>query len=395
MSITETSKLVGNKLLDLYKLGDYFLASPNQTIRGRGIFAKVEAETLRKSTNLAETVQTTIHRAKKDGHPKPVVIGVFPFDPDEQVHLVVPNEMKIASKLDWCDVEEEANALSSYSVQEIPEPDIYMDGVNKGLELIDSGELEKIVLSRSLDIKSKEPIQIKPILTKLARHNTQGYTFSIDLPNDKSNGHRTLIGASPELLVSKSGRIVIANPLAGSRPRSEDPMEDQRRANELLNSTKDLHEHAIVVHAVEEALQPLCDKLDIPKKPTLIQTETMWHLSTEIKGTVKEANTSSLALASALHPTPAVCGYPATVAHQAIRNIEAFERGYFTGMVGWCDEHGDGEWVITIRCAEVCDHSIRLFAGAGVVAGSKAEEELAETGAKFQTILKAMGIHNR
>src|SRR5699024_3140283 len=242
-------------------------------------------------------------------------------------------------------------------------------------------------------------VDVKQILKNLAQHNKQGYTFAVDLSNDKRNAEknalnekRTLLGASPELLVSKTGDTLFANPLAGSRPRSDDPAEDQRRALELLDSEKDLYEHAVVVDMVREALTPFCKTIDVPETPSLIKTEAMWHLSTEIYGTLENEETSSLELGIALHPTPAVCGYPTSLAREAIYEIEPFDRDFFTGMVGWCDEHGDGEWVVTIRCAEVQAHSMRLFAGAGVVAGSKPEEELEETGAKFRTMLDAMGI---
>lgn len=186
---------------------------------------------------------------------------------------------------------------------------------------------------------------------------------------------------------------MISNPLAGSRPRSSDPVEDQRRHDELLTSAKDLHEHAVVVDAVTKALAPYCHTLDVPASPSVIQTETMWHLSTVVKGELTDSNVSSIDLALSLHPTPAVCGTPTADAREAIQAIEPFDRGFFTGMVGWADANGDGDWIVTIRCAEAEGHSLRLFAGAGVVKGSKAEEELAETSAKFNTMLHAMGIH--
>ena len=100
-------------------------------------------------------------------------------------------------------------------------------------------------------------------------------------------------------------------------------------------------------------------------------------------------------MALAIHPTPAVCGFPAERAFDAINRSEPFDRGYFTGVVGWCDEHGDGEWVVAIRCAEVEDKTISLYAGAGVVAGSKPEEELKETAAKFRTMLNAIGAKEK
>jgi isochorismate synthase len=93
-----------------------------------------------------------------------------------------------------------------------------------------------------------------------------------------------------------------------------------------------------------------------------------------------------------LHPTAAVCGQPREIAAAAIEQLESFERGFFTGAVGWCDSAGDGQWMVTIRCAEVHGNRARLYAGAGIVTGSDPEAEAAETSAKFQTLLRAMGI---
>lgn len=213
--------------------------------------------------------------------------------------------------------------------------------------------------------------------------------------NNNTAAARTLIGASPELLISRRGTTIIANPLAGSEPRSADAQIDQARAEQLLESAKDRREHALVIEAVVEALRPFCRELRVPSEPSLINTPTMWHLSTLIEGELSDETTSSIDLALALHPTPAVCGYPRHAARKAIAEIEAYDRGLFTGMVGWCDDSGDGEWVVTIRCAEVASHSIRLYAGAGVIAGSSPEKELAETGAKFNTMLNALGISER
>ncbi|WP_131769163.1 isochorismate synthase, partial [Candidatus Protofrankia californiensis] len=203
---------------------------------------------------------------------------------------------------------------------------------------------------------------------------------------------RTLLGASPEMLVSRSGRLVVTNPLAGSAARSPDPAEDHRRAQNLLTSAKDVREHAVVVNAVVSTLRPYCLDLDVPARPSLIRTATMWHLSTRISGWLADPQVSSLTLATALHPTPAVCGWPAAAARRAIAEIEPFDRGHYTGLVGWCDASGDGEWAVAIRCAEADENSLTLFAGAGIVPGSQPSDELAETSAKFRTLLTAMGV---
>lgn len=202
---------------------------------------------------------------------------------------------------------------------------------------------------------------------------------------------RTLIGASPELLVARRGGRLVANPLAGSAPRSADLAEDVRHAAALLESSKDLHEHAVVVDAVREALAPYSTGLEVPEHPTLVRTAAMWHLSTTVTGELADPAVSALELAAALHPTPAVCGTPTDVARAVIAASEPFDRGPYTGMVGWQDADGDGEWVVTIRCAEAEGRRLRLFAGAGVVADSSPRAETAETGAKFRTFLSAVG----
>lgn len=400
MKIRENSTVLKKELLDDYKEGDFFLATPSQTLLGKGSFLAVpsDKENCNQMKSLAERVAAVLKTAKEQGHANPMVTGAVPFDYRKDAQLIVPaNIWSSVPMQDKCTDQPTKTKKPIYEIKSVPEPSQYMAGVERGLTHIKSGHLDKIVLSRSLHLTSSETVNINRLLQNLACHNKNGYTFAVDLPQSETKIvdsliSKTLIGASPELLVSRTGLEVVANPLAGSRPRSDDPIEDKRRASELLSSTKDLHEHAVVVHAVAEALRPFFKKIDVPERPIVIHTETMWHLSTEVTGELEDPATSSLELAIALHPTPAVCGSPSDLARVAIQEIEPFDRGFFTGMVGWCNAEGDGEWIVTIRCAEVEKQTLRLFAGAGVVAESKPEEELAETSAKFQTMLRAMGI---
>lgn len=379
--------------LDDYQAGDFFIETPKRTILGKGVFLQVPAAENEENqmTGLAKRVAYSLQKAKELGHPKPVVTGAVPFSLYQEASLSVPAIVQFAPSFQQEERAEAGSAPADVEKLEfIPEPEQYKEGVAKGIEKIQKGELDKIVLSRSLKVSLKEPVDIPQLLRNLAYQNKRGYTFATDITAGEERS--TLIGASPELLVTREGIEVIANPLAGSRPRSQDPVEDKRRAEELLSSAKDLLEHAVVVQAVAKALRPFLKNIEIPVKPSLVTTETMWHLSTVVKGELIDPKVSSLDLAIALQPTPAVCGTPTEKARQAIAEIEPFDRGFFTGMIGWCDAHGDGEWVVTIRCAEAKEHSLQLFAGAGVVGASKPEEELAETGAKFQTMLRAMGI---
>ncbi|SMO88159.1 isochorismate synthase DhbC [Melghirimyces algeriensis] len=391
------------QLLHDYQPGSsFFLSSSNQTLLAEGVFASVQSDPSHERTALIEHTESLLKEAKRSGTSQhPMVVGAIPFDLTKPSRLIVPLKGQWAGPLPFGQMKNQIDEPSGaeYDIHPVPTPEDYKHAVERGLDKIAAGELTKIVLSRSLHLTAKEKVDIPHLLRKLARHNPKGYTFAVDLSGQKSlqkptetTGGKTLLGASPELLVSRSGLQVVANPLAGSAPRSGDPKEDQRRASGLLASVKDRHEHAVVVDAVAQALKPYCKTLSVPKEPSLLHTETLWHLSSEIKGELIQPSTTSLELALALHPTPAVCGTPTELARKAIHEIEPFDRGFFSGMVGWCDSKGDGEWIVTIRCAEAESHSLKLFAGAGVVEGSNPEKELAETTAKFRTMLLAMGL---
>ncbi|ATB41897.1 isochorismate synthase [Cystobacter fuscus] len=398
MSERPMTQTLATQLLDSYEAGSsFFFASPKRTLLTRGTFATVPPlEGPDALQRLPEHVTTVLNEARNAGHDIPVVVGAVPFDGSLSSHLVVPMTFQRGGPLSF-DTASPARPSSTarYTVRPVPEPAAYLHGVAQALELMRSSPLRKVVLSRSLHLDTPTPIDLTQLLRNLAQRNTAGYTFAVDLPaqpGTSGGGRRTLIGASPELLVSRSGLQVLANPLAGSAARSADPVEDQRRASALMASPKDLHEHAVVIDAVAEALRPYCKTLDVPAGPSLIHTPTMWHLSSRISGELKDPSISSLTLAAAMHPTPAVCGFPTRLAHEAIGSIEPFDRGFYTGTVGWCDATGDGQWAVTIRCAEADERTLRLFAGAGIVVGSTPESELAETEAKFRTMLQAMGL---
>ncbi|MEV6166715.1 isochorismate synthase [Streptomyces sp. NPDC051954] len=374
-------------LLDAYSPAtDRFLASPRHTLLGRGSAAEIPHE----DRPLTLRIREALEARRRPGAPAPVVLGSLPFAPDAPPALAVPEEVHWAPPLR----EDPLIALPvphekdrpRWRVTEVPAPERYGEAVAAAVARMRAGEFDKVVLARTLELTSPREPDLPAMLRRLARRDPAGYTFAVP-----SGPGRTLVGASPELLVSRQDGRLVANPLAGSAPRSTDLAEDVRRAVALLESPKDLHEHAVVVAAVREALAPFCTRLEVPERPTLVRTAAMWHLSTTVTGELAETDTTALDLALALHPTPAVCGTPTDVARAVITESEPFDRGPYTGMVGWQDADGDGEWVVTIRCAEAEGRSLRLFAGAGVVAESSPEAETAETAAKFRTFLDAVG----
>ncbi|MFI5569756.1 isochorismate synthase [Streptomyces sp. NPDC051740] len=374
-------------LLEAYRpTADRFLATPRGTLLGRGTAAGIPHD----ARPPARRVREVLGALRRPGAPPPVAVGALPFAPDAPAALAVPEQVRWAPPLR----EDPLIALpvphdgdrTDWRVREVPAPERYGEAVAAAVVRMRAGEFDKVVLARTLELTSAREPDLPAMLRRLARHDPAGYTFAVP-----SGPGRTLIGASPELLVARRGGRLTANPLAGSAPRSGDLAEDVRRAAALLESEKDLHEHAVVVAAVREALAPLCRSLEVPERPTLVRTAAMWHLSTTVTGEVADPDVTALDLASALHPTPAVCGTPTDTARAVITESEPFDRGPYTGMVGWQDADGDGEWVVTIRCAEAEGRTLRLFAGAGVVAASTPEAETAETAAKFRTFLHAVG----
>jgi isochorismate synthase len=315
-----------------------------------------------------------------------LVVGALPFDPAGAAALVVPREATWSPALGRAVEAPAAGGPSPHwGSRSLPEPAGYEAMVAEALRRMGSGDLEKVVLARVLDLQADAPVDQAAMLRGLAARDPSGYVFAVDLP--AAGTPRTLLGASPELLISRRDGEVIANPLAGSAPRRRDPADDEATGAALLASAKDRHEHALVVTDVSAALAGMCDDLEVPAEPSLIRTDAMWHLSTTIRG---RSSRSALDLARALHPTPAVGGVPRDAASRAITELEPFDRGFYTGMVGWTDSSGDGEWVVALRCGEVCGPSARLYAGAGLVPASVPSAELAETTAKLETMLASM-----
>lgn len=273
-----------------------------------------------------------------------------------------------------------------------PSPADFRRAVAQGLAQIEAGTVDKLVLSRSLTMQASGPIAPAPVLAALA-NDASVTQFLTRLPaREPLAGERRMIGATPELLVSRHGPNVASHPLAGSARRHPDASQDEAAGRALLASGKDLREHALAAEAVLDTLAPYCQNLSANGGVGLRATARMWHLGTRITGTLREQDTPVTTLLAALHPTPAVCGHPREAADRAIAALEGYDRGFYAGAVGWADAAGDGAWFVTLRCAEIEGAQARLYAGAGVVSGSTPEGEEAETAAKFRTILDALAL---
>jgi menaquinone-specific isochorismate synthase len=269
----------------------------------------------------------------------------------------------------------------------------FADGARSGAEWsgivadavgrIGEGDVDKVVLARDLLAYADRPIDLRRPLHRLATAYPGCWTFSVD----------GLIGATPELLVRREKGLITSRVLAGTIRRTGDDKHDLALAASLARSSKDLEEHEFAVRSVAGALGRHCQSMLVPETPFVLHLPNVMHLATDVTG-VAANGASALGLAAALHPSAAVCGTPTAVARELIAELENMDRGRFSGPVGWMDARGDGEWCIALRCgqADPADPTrMRLFAGAGIVAGSDPAAELAETNAKLVPMRDALG----
>jgi menaquinone-specific isochorismate synthase len=199
------------------------------------------------------------------------------------------------------------------------------------------------------------------------------------------------LGATPELVVAQRGRWVATWALAVSIRRGRSFDEDEKLAGELTASGKDRAEHELVVRSVETRLAPALTRIRIRARDVL-RLSNIQHLCTPIDGEVRDG-TGLLDLVARLHPTPAVGGLPAEEALEFIQAAEPVTRGWYAGPVGWFDAGGDGEFAVALRSAVSDGVRTRLYAGAGIVAGSRPEHEWQETELKFLPMMEALGCH--
>ncbi len=264
-----------------------------------------------------------------------------------------------------------------------PSEDAWKLAVAEAVREIRGGDWRKLVLARSVTVNMPGPISHGPLLGRLAARYAGCYIFKF------AAGEDAWLGATPELLVSLRDGTVAAVCLAGSRPRNIDPIVDARLSAELLGSAKERSEHAFVVDMMRDSLGHLCVGLSAPAVPGIMRMANIQHLYTPVAGPV--ANGFDIFdLVSAVHPTPAVGGWPREGSREAIRRLEGMDRGWYAAPIGWVDDAGEGEFAVALRSALVRGECATLYAGAGIVAGSDPAEELAETELKLRPLWEAL-----
>jgi menaquinone-specific isochorismate synthase len=269
-------------------------------------------------------------------------------------------------------------------IREVGAPGDYARGVGRALRDIGSGALEKIVLARAKDLAARETLHPLRVLNGLRQRYSDCYAFSV------ANGRgQSFIGASPErLLRVEEGRLV-TEALAGSAPRGATASGDAALASALFRDEKERREHAVVLDFIVARLEALGLRPEFPDRPAMRRFANVQHLHTPVCALLP-ASVRLLDVLGTLHPTPAVGGSPREAALARIRGLEAFPRGLYAGALGWVDARGGGEFFAGIRSALIDGAAARLYAGAGIVAGSSPEKELAETEMKFKAMEEAL-----
>jgi len=338
-------------------------------------------------------------RARSGGLSGGIAFAAFPFDRTAPGELFVPDIVLGSNGLDrWVamvdsgsidDVIEQVRALDGAEEPPRPgrvelrsgvSPEFWCsEVVAAAIDRLSAADLRKVVLARELILTADAPFSIPALVRNLADRFPLANLFAVD----------GFIGASPELLVSRSGRTVRAHPLAGTASRGATAADDAHQVADLLASTKDQSEHRITIEWLLSELLPYCSYVDAEPEPSVLTMANVHHLATLVEGVLSEPAASVLDLVAAVHPTPAVGGDPRDGALELIDELEGFDRGRYAGPCGWVDSEGNGEFAVSVRSAQVDGASARACAGVGVVSASDPEAELVETQAKVQAVLAA------
>jgi menaquinone-specific isochorismate synthase len=257
----------------------------------------------------------------------------------------------------------------------------YREAVARAVRRLRAGELRKVVLAHDLIATVPTdggPVDPRYLLHGLADRYPNCWVFSV----------AGLVGATPEMLLERWRDTVSARVLAGTVwPR--DDMDPEALAASLLASAKNQEEHRYAVESVAATLEPFCTSLTMPPEPEVLRLRNVLHLATDVNGTLAQ-DVSLLTLTGAAHPTAAVGGTPRDAAVALIAELERMDRGRYSGPVGWIDRDGNGQFGIALRCAQVDGHSVRLFAGCGIVADSDPDTEVVEAAAKMVPMRDAL-----
>jgi menaquinone-specific isochorismate synthase len=307
-------------------------------------------------------------------------------------NLVLPRDTDYASKIvqeieDLSLPEGASCALLPFPVLRVDSPDLqgWRENVERALAAFSEGRLGKVVLARRAEFGFSGDLDPTLLLESLKAATPGCFHFYAEPESGTA-----FLGASPERLFRRDGRMLETEAVAGTRPRGVSSAEDEGLRDDLLHSAKDRVEHTYVSKGIREALEPLCEELEIEDRVSEMMLARGRHLRSKVSGTLRDGATDA-ALLEAMHPTPAVGGHPRSEALEKIKALEPFDRGWYAGPVGWIGHEGS-EFAVGIRSGLVRGRTLALFSGAGIVVGSVPEEEWAEIEQKIGDFTGMFGL---
>jgi isochorismate synthase len=277
-----------------------------------------------------------------------------------------------------------APAARRLDVTSVRNPVSWAAAVETAAARLRAGEAAKVVLAREVVARGDGVVSAGMVARTLRAAYPSCFTYLVTGADGTA-----FAGASPEMLIRRSGRRALSHPMAGSVARGATEAEDDRLAHELEASAKDNAEHRLASDFVVEALRPFARSVSA-RPPEVVRFTNIQHLATAVTAELLDPPADVLELAAALHPTPAVGGWPRAAADALIDELEGMERGWYAGAVGWIDSHGDGEFAVALRCGLLWEDGARLYAGVGVMPDSDPARELVETELKFKALLHAL-----
>jgi isochorismate synthase len=277
-----------------------------------------------------------------------------------------------------------AQAARRLDVTSVRNPVAWTAAVETAAKRLRAGEAAKVVLAREVVARGDGVVSAGMVIRSLRAAYPSCFTYLVTGADGTA-----FAGASPELLVRRSGSRAYSQPMAGSVARGASEPDDDRLARQLVDSAKDNAEHRLASEFVVEALRPFSRVVEA-RAPEVVRFTNIQHLATTVTAELTDPAADALDLAAALHPTPAVGGWPRKAADALIDELEGLDRGWYAGAVGWIDANGDGEFAIALRCGLLWEDGARLYAGVGVMPDSDPARELEETELKFKALLMAL-----
>ncbi len=291
--------------------------------------------------------------------------------------------IEFLNRIFWREKRPQAKISGYLRRRDVPQFPQWKKMIETALQIFRTTDRDKLVLARRSSFEFLHPLNAVEIFRRLKAATPQTYHFYFQ-PQQQT----AFVGASPERLYRRSGRLIETEAVAGTRRRGETPEEDQQLANDLLHSQKDVREHDLVVQSIRQVLRRVCEDFDVDSQTSVIKLARVQHLCRRLKGVLKTGVTDG-EIIQQLHPTPAVGGYPTQQAEEAIEKLEPFYRGWYAAPVGWIDRNG-AEFAVAIRTGLIEQNRLHLYSGAGIVEGSVPELEWEEIENKISNFLSVV-----